>query len=71
MLQARRITQDFISHRWKEHPSISGVINYHLFRFMVPLSTHNKLKEEVDVLKRADISRKSEISKLMTRMKTL
>ena len=49
MIQSHRITQDFISHRWREHPSIDGVINYHLFRFMVPLSTHNKLKEEVAI----------------------
>ena len=51
--------------------SIAGVINYHLFWFMVPLGTHNKFKEEVVALKRAEVSRQSEISQLMTRMKTL
>ena len=71
MVQARWITQDLISHRWREHPSIAGVINYYLFRFMVPLSTHNKLKDEVATLKRAKISRQSVILKLMARMKPL
>ena len=52
MVQSHRITQDFISHRWREHSSITGVINYHLFRFMMLLSTHNRLKEEVAVLKK-------------------
>ena len=33
MVQAPRITQDFISHRWRKHPLIEGVINYHLFSF--------------------------------------
>ena len=71
MVQVHRITQEFISYRWRDHLSIAGVINYHLFRLMVPLGTHNKFKEEVVALKRAEISRQSEISKLMTRMKTL
>ena len=71
MVQSHRITQDFISHRWREHPSIAGVINYHLFRFMVPLSTYNKLKEEVVVLKKNEVNRQSELSKLVARVKTL
>jgi len=71
MVQSHRITQDFISHRWREHPSIAGVINYHLFRFMVPLSTYNKLKEEVAVLKKNEVNRQSELSKLVARVKTL
>ena len=41
------------------------------FCFMVPLSTHNKLKEEVASLKRAELSRQSELSMLVTRIKTL
>ena len=63
MVQSYRIAQDFISHRWREYPSITGVINYYLFRFMVPLSTHNKLKEEVAVLKKNDFNRQSKLSK--------
>ena len=50
---------------------ITSVINYHLFRFVVPLSTHKKLKEEVASLKRTELSRQSELSKLVTRIKTL
>ena len=71
MVQVHRITQDFISHRWREHPFIVGAINYHIFRFMVPLSTHNKRREEVASLKCAELSRQSEISKLVTSTKTL
>ena len=66
MAQSHRITKDFISYRWHEHPSIASVLNYHLFPFMAPLSTHNKLKEEVTILKRPEISRQSEISKLVS-----
>ena len=59
MIQARIITQDIISHRWREHSSILGVIYYHLFRFMFPLRTHNKLTEEVSVLKKNEFNRQS------------
>ena len=37
---------------------------------MVMLSIHNKLKEGVVILKRAELSRQSEIPKLVTRIKT-
>ena len=51
--------------------NIADVMNYRLFRFIVPLSTHNKLKEEVASMKHAELSRQSELSKLVTRIKTL
>ena len=57
MVQAHIITQDFTSHRWSEHPSIAGVINYQRFCFVIPLITHNKLKEEVLVLKKNNFNR--------------
>ena len=57
MVQAHIITQDFTSHRWSEHPSIAGVINYQRFCFVIPLSTHNTLKEEVLVLKKNNFNR--------------
>ena len=50
MVQNHCIAQDFISHRWREHPLIAGVTDYHLFHFMVLLGTHNKLKEAVATL---------------------
>ena len=71
MVQAHRITQEFISHRWREHPSIAGVVNYHLFCFTVPLSVRNKLKEEVSLLKKNELDRQSELSKLVPRVKAL
>ena len=39
MVKTHIINQDFISHRWREHPSIAGVVNYF------------KVKEEVSVRK--------------------
>ena len=69
IVHAHRITQDFIIHRWQEHPSIARVIHYHHFRIMVPLSTHNKLKEEVSILKKNEFNRQSELSKLVSRVK--
>lgn len=57
MVQSHKSTQDFISHRWREYSSIAGVINYHLFRFMVSLNTHNKMKEEVSVRKKNECNR--------------
>lgn len=34
--QSYRFCRVFISHHSREHPGVSGVINYHFFRFMVP-----------------------------------
>ena len=50
MVQSHRISYEFMSHRWREHLAVAGVINYPLFRFMVPLTLHNKLKAEVSSL---------------------
>ena len=71
MIQASRITQKFSSHCWREHPLIAGVINCHLFRFMVSLSIHNKLKEEVSMLKKNELNRQSKLFKLTSRVNTL
>ena len=71
MIQAHRITQEFNFHRWREHLSIAGVINYHLFRFNVPLSVYNKLKGGLSLLKKNEFNRQSELSKLVFRVKAL
>ena len=63
--------REFMSHRWREHPAVAGVINYHLFRFMVPLTLHNKLKAEVGSLTKDLKERQAELSKLATRLKIL
>ena len=60
MIQDHLITQDFF-HRWREHPSTAGVI----------ISTHNTLKEEVVALKKNEFNRKSELSKIVSRVKAL
>ena len=69
--QSHRVSRVFVAHRWREHPAVSGVINYHLFRFMVPLNSHNKLRVEFEALKKLDKDRQAEISKLATRLKAL
>ena len=71
MAQSHRISSEFMSHRWREHPAVAGVINYHLFRFMVPLTLHNKLKGEVGSLTKDLKERQAELSKLATRLKIL
>ena len=44
LAQSHRVSAEFVAHRLREHPAVAGVINYHLFRFIVPLSLHHKLK---------------------------
>ena len=60
-----------MSHRWREHPAAVGVINYHIFRFMVPLTLHNKLKAKVLILHKDLKERQEELSKLTCRLKIL
>ena len=43
-------------------------MNYHVFKFMVPLSTHTLLKEGVLSLRKLDKDRLMELSKLTTRL---
>ena len=69
--QSHRVPRVFVAHRWREHPAVSGVINYHLFRFVVPLNAHNRLKLEFEAMKKLDKDRQAEISKLVTRLKFL
>ena len=69
--QSHRVSRVFVGHRWREHPAVSGVINYHLFRCMVPLNSHNKLRVEFEAMKKLDTYRQAEISKLATRLKSL
>ena len=50
LAQSYRVSSEFVAHRWREHPAVAGVINYHLFLFIVPLSLHHKLKAEMDAI---------------------
>ena len=69
--QSHRISRVFVLHRWREYPAVAGVINFHLFRFMVPLAAHKQLQQELDSVKRLDKERQAEISKISTRLKQL
>ena len=69
--QPHQVSNVFVSHRWRDHPAVSGVINYHLFRFVVSLNAHNKLKLEFEVIKKLDKDCQAKISKLETRLKFL
>ena len=45
MSQTHRVSQEFMSCQWRSHSSIARIITYYVFKFMVPLSLHNMLKE--------------------------
>ena len=68
MAQAHRVSNDFMAAQWRYHASIAGIINYHVFQFMVPLSAHTLLKEKIFSLRKLDKDRQMELSKLMTRL---
>ena len=68
MAQARQVSNDFMAAQWRSHASIVEIINYHVFKFMVPLSAHTLLKEEVLSLRKLDKDRLVELSKLTTRL---
>ena len=68
MAQTHRVSQDFMASQWRSHSSIAGIINYHAFKFMVPLSAHSALKEELAVFLNKDKKRLAERSKLTTRL---
>ena len=61
--QTRRVSNEFISLQWCSHSSIAGIINYHVFKFMVPLSSHFLLKKEIVSLRKADKDRQSRVVK--------
>ena len=71
MAQSYHISSEFMSHCWREHPAVAGVINYHLFRFIVPLTFDNKLKANVLSLLKDLNKRQGELSKLASRLKIL
>ena len=68
MAQSHRVRQEFMSAQWCSHYSIVRIINYHVFKFMVPLSSHLVLKEEITSLRKTDKDRQVELSKLVTRL---
>ena len=67
MAQAHCVAGEFIKHQWREHPAISGAINYHMFRHSATSSQHKLLQDEVTTLKKCLKENKSELSKLVSR----
>lgn len=54
--------------QWRSHSSIAGINNYHVFKFMVPLTAHSASKKEITVLHNKEKERHAEWSKLTTRL---
>ena len=71
LAQSHRVSAEFVAHRWREHPAVAGVINYHLFRFIVPLSLHHKLKAEIDTMHKLLNEWHIDQYKLFNRLKSL
>ena len=62
---------EFTSQNWREHASIAGTINYHLFRFTMPLSDHKLMQDEISTLRSRDKDRQVEVSRLLTQITKL
>ena len=71
IVQSHWVSQMFVSHRWRYYPAVSSVIDYHLFRFMVSLNAHNRLKLKFGTLQKFDNYRQAENSKLAIKLKFL
>ena len=41
------------------------MINFHLFRFMIPLAAHTQLQQDFENIKKLDKERQAEISKIV------
>ena len=39
--QAHRVADEFTRHQWREHPAISGAINYRLLASLLPYTSIN------------------------------
>ena len=62
---------EFTSQNWREHASIAGTINYHIFSFTVPVRAHKLMQDEISALKARDKERKTEVSRMVTKMTKL
>ena len=69
--QSHRVSGEFISQNWREHASIAGIINYHIFSFTVPLSAHKLMQNEISTLKAKDNEHQVDVSRLVTQLTTL
>ena len=41
MAQAHRVVDEFTRYQWREHPAISGAINYRLLASLLPYTSIN------------------------------
>jgi len=71
LVQSHQVSADVVAHSWREHPSITGMINYHLFRFMVPLSAFEIEKASIMNLTKLVRDQQGGITKLTNRIKAL
>ena len=62
------MSQEFMSYQWCLHSSIAGIINYHIFKFMVSLSSHTTLKNKLATVRKLEKDRQVELAKLVTRV---
>ena len=67
-LQAHRVMKSFLIKNFESHPSITPIINMHLFQFRVPMSLFVKQKEKITALEtslkqlRSDVDRLKNVS---------
>ena len=57
-----------MSYQLRSHSLIVGIINYNVFRFMVPLSSHMVLKEEPVNVRKVKKDIQAELFKITTHM---
>ena len=57
-----------MSCQWRSHSSITGIINYHVLKLVVTLSTHNLPKDELAVVRKSEKERQFELAKLASRV---
>ena len=70
-LQSHRVSGDFTSQNRREHASIAGTINYHLFSFTVPLSAHKLMQDNISTLMVKDKEHQADVSRLVTQLTKL
>jgi len=63
-LQAHRVMKSFLEKNFEAHPSITPVINMHLFQFRVPMSLFVKQKEKIAALETSIKQMRSDIDRI-------
>jgi len=63
-LQAHRIMREFLTKNFEAHPSVTPIINMHLFQYRVPMSMFKTIKDKVGSLESTIKQLKSDIDRL-------